>query len=317
VARSVARGSSTCSTTGARILVVEPDTTDASLITKKLARLGHDADHAGGVSDARTRLDGSRFDLVLAAETLPDGSALELLAGSPPLVLLTEEPRDEALRGAVDAGTLDVLVKDASLLPLLEVRVSRALAHAEDRRRLAHALDENRRLATANRLLAELSLKDPLTGVFNRRGFDEAVRREVSRTVRTKDELSLAYFDLDHFKTINDDHGHEAGDAVLRAFAEVLRHEARGLDVISRVGGDEFAALLPSATLHGALRYAERVRSTFESTTVPFGDEELSTTVSGGAAVCTGGYDFLKAADEHLYRAKAAGRNRVVALFEA
>jgi diguanylate cyclase (GGDEF)-like protein len=299
-----------------RILVVEADPSDAYVISRQLARLGYATERAGGVLEARRRLEAETFDLVLAADSIPDGNALDLLGEppQPPLVLLSEEPHEEAIRRAVAAGILDILVKDRHLLALLGVRVSRVLAHGADRRRLARALEENRHLAAANRVLAEMSLKDPLTGVFNRRGFDEAVRREVSRTARTNDDLSIAYFDLDHFKEINDDHGHEAGDAVLRAFAEVLRREARGLDVISRVGGDEFATLLPAATLNGALRYAERVRSSFETVTVPFEGDTLSTTVSGGAAVYTEGLEFLKTADEHLYRAKAAGRNRVVAL---
>jgi len=277
-------------------------------------RLGYEVRKAAQLSEARRMLDARCFDVVLAADTLPDGSPLELLGASPgtSVVLLSEDPRQQPMRRALDAGALDVLVKDSHLLPLLEVRLSRAVAHTVDRRRLAQALDENRRLAAANRLLAEISMKDPLTGVFNRRGFDEAVRREVSRSARSNEDLAIAYFDLDHFKEINDGHGHEAGDAVLRAFAAVLRREARGLDVISRVGGDEFATLLPSAGLTGALRYAERVRSAFEGVEIPFADSSLQTTVSGGAAVYTGGLEFLKAADEHLYRAKAAGRNRVV-----
>ncbi len=299
-----------------RILLVEADPNDSYLISRQLARVGYETESASRVSEARRRLEAESFDLVLAADSLPDGSALDLFGEppAPPLVLLSEDPHEEAIRRAVDAGIVDVVVKDRHLLALLDLRLSRVLAHSADRRRLARALEENRHLAGANRVLAEISLKDPLTGVFNRRGFDEAVRREVSRTARTNEELSIAYFDLDNFKEINDDHGHDAGDAVLRAFAEVLRREARGLDVISRVGGDEFATLLPAASLNGALRYAERVRSSFETVTVPFEGDALSTTVSGGAAVYTEGLEFLKTADEHLYRAKASGRNRVVAL---
>jgi two-component system, cell cycle response regulator len=299
-----------------RLLLVEPDGNDARLVARELGRKGYDVQLAGRLSEALSRLAVESFDLVLAADVLPDGSPLELLArpGPPPVVLLSEELHEERVRRALEAGTLDVLLKDGGLLPLLELRLSRVLAHRRDRERLADALEENRRLHTANRLLVEISMKDPLTGVFNRRGFDEALRREVSRASRAKDDLSVAYFDLDHFKSINDEHGHEAGDAVLRAFAEVLRHQARGLDVISRVGGDEFATLLPSAPLAGALRYAERVRSTFENVTVSYEGIPLSTTVSGGAAPYSDGMEFLRAADEHLYRAKAAGRNRIVAI---
>ena len=312
----MARSISPLEAVACRVLLVEPDPNDASLVARQLARLGYDTERASGLLEARRRLEAGGFDLVLAADALPDGSPLDLAGASPgsSLVVLAENAHEEAIRRSLDAGAIDVLVKDAQLLPLLAVRLSRAAAHNADRRLLAEALDENRRLAAANRTLAEMSLRDPLTGVFNRRGFDDAVQREVSRTHRTNEDLSIAYFDLDHFKAINDDHGHEAGDAVLCAFAEVLLREARRLDVISRVGGDEFATLLPAAPLEGALRYAERVRSAFEGVTVPFGASTLSTTVSGGAALYVEGRELLKTADEHLYRAKASGRNRVVAL---
>jgi diguanylate cyclase (GGDEF)-like protein len=301
-----------------RLLLVESDSNDAKLIVRHLEKCGAKVVCETSVADARRRLETEEFHLVLASEALPDGDALDLLPrpGGAPLALLAEEVTEELVDRVYGAGALDLFVKDAHLLKLLPPRVTRLLERVSEKKRLADVLEENRRLAAANRMLAEISMKDPLTGVFNRRGFDEALQREVSRAARAGAELSIAYFDLDSFKSINDDHGHEAGDLVLRHFADVLRREARGLDVIARVGGDEFAALLPAAPLAGALRYAERVRSGFESTSVPFRGRHLSTTVSGGAARFQGGPEFLQIADEYLYRAKAAGRNRVVALMD-
>jgi diguanylate cyclase (GGDEF)-like protein len=302
-----------------RLLLVEPEPGDARLLARKLLRSGFRTERAATLAGARQLLSEESFDIVVASDVLPDGLAAELALEQArvPVVILLDAPGEDRIRGAFAAGALDVLVKDGHLLPLLEVRLSRLVRQQAESRLLREVLDENERLLRCNRMLTELSLKDPLTNVLNRRGFDEAVRREVSRAVRSHEELGLAYFDLDHFKSINDDHGHEAGDAVLRNFAEILRREGRTLDVPARVGGDEFAALLPSADLGGALRYAERVRRRFEECTVPFAQVALATTVSGGAALFSeargGGQDLLKIADERLYRAKAEGRNRIIA----
>src|SRR5258706_11823772 len=107
----------------------------------------------------------------------------------------------------------------------------------------------------------------------------------MSRAGRNRQELALAFFDLDHFKTINDRFGHEAGDALLREFGGILSSQGPPVDVVPRLGGDEFAALLPPTPLHGALTFAERVRTVVAHHTVPYGANALTTTVSVRAAL--------------------------------
>jgi diguanylate cyclase (GGDEF)-like protein/PAS domain S-box-containing protein len=161
---------------------------------------------------------------------------------------------------------------------------------------------------------------DALTGVANRRHFDEVAARELDRATRLHDAVSLVVVDADHFKQVNDVHGHAAGDAVLAALARVLRQSAREVDLVARIGGEEFALLLPSTDLGGARTTAERVRLAVEQLTVRHEGALLRVTVSAGVAERApddtgqgeGMARLLARADAALYDAKARGRNRVV-----
>jgi diguanylate cyclase (GGDEF)-like protein/PAS domain S-box-containing protein len=156
---------------------------------------------------------------------------------------------------------------------------------------------------------------DHLTGIANRRTFFEAAELEMERWRRFPRPLSLIAIDADFFKKINDTWGHGAGDEVLRNLAQTLSANVREIDVVARLGGEEFAALLPSTDLEGAIRLAERFRSAVESQRVRSGDTDIRYTVSIGVASMEGGISgvdqLLKLADRALYAAKNAGRNRV------
>ncbi|ACB35800.1 diguanylate cyclase with PAS/PAC sensor [Leptothrix cholodnii SP-6] len=156
---------------------------------------------------------------------------------------------------------------------------------------------------------------DHLTGIANRRSFFEAAELELMRARQSPRPLSMILFDADHFKLINDRHGHHAGDAVLRHLAALLTANFRQVDVVARVGGEEFAVLLPSTGLHGAVRVANRLRQAVEAQTVEVDGVEIHCTVSGGVATMAAGLSgldaLMKCADQALYAAKAAGRNRI------
>jgi diguanylate cyclase (GGDEF)-like protein len=178
-------------------------------------------------------------------------------------------------------------------LRALALALSNALRHAE----LVHELEQ-------------LSLADPLTGVGNRRAFDEAVAEELARARRTGAPLGLVMLDVDHFKRFNDRHGHQAGDDVLVAVARVLGEVARAEDRACRVGGEEFAILLPGADETASAAVAERIRAGVASAAAA---EPI--TVSLGVAATRGEHDaaaLFAQADGRLYAAKEAGRNRVV-----
>ena len=154
---------------------------------------------------------------------------------------------------------------------------------------------------------------DPLTGLFNRRGFSELTSRMIAREEKADRPVTVLIFDIDHFKSVNDRFGHAAGDEILKLFANVLVHTLRITDIVGRVGGEEFAAVLP-CSIEEAVGAAERVRTVFAGAGVQINDAPLSTSVSIGVAGGPPGTDInamLASADTALYRAKRGGRNRV------
>ncbi len=157
---------------------------------------------------------------------------------------------------------------------------------------------------------------DALTGLANRRSLIAALNRDVARAVRMHEPYALMMVDIDHFKAVNDGHGHQAGDKVLCHVAQVLRSRLRAQDMVGRYGGEEFLVLLPDTPLPGALELAESLRQAVEQSSCAHGGHEIAVTVSVG--VCAGrlepsdGWDTLiHLADRALYAAKAAGRNRI------
>ena len=158
------------------------------------------------------------------------------------------------------------------------------------------------------RLTAE-SRVDPLTGLLNRRGLEERFGVEIARAVRDGRPLAVVAIDVDHFKRINDEHGHQAGDRALVWLSSLLCEQTRGADIVARVGGEEFVIVLPGADGPSTLEFAERLRHVIEDA-----DAELPMTISAGVASALApstAHTLLGAADRALYAAKHAGRNRV------
>ncbi len=169
------------------------------------------------------------------------------------------------------------------------------------------------------RQLFESSTRDALTGTYNRQHFDERLDSEVAYAVRHKTVVSLVLFDLDHFKQVNDRHGHQAGDAVLSHTAGLVHPRLRVEDVFARYGGEEFAIILRSIDLPGAARVGERIRTAVSAKPAMHDGQLIPVTLSAGAASlgCSTeetAAELLAAADRRLYLAKGAGRNRVVSM---
>ena len=157
---------------------------------------------------------------------------------------------------------------------------------------------------------------DTLTGLFNYRHFSEALDREIERSKRSGRPTGLIMVDLDHFKQVNDQYGHEAGNVVLQDVSALLRAATRKLDIPCRYGGEEFAVILPSTDLLTSGQVAERLRHMIESDPIDIGDTHLSVTASLGVDVYSHFHDesqdaFVKRVDDLLYKAKRGGRNRV------
>jgi diguanylate cyclase (GGDEF)-like protein len=161
-----------------------------------------------------------------------------------------------------------------------------------------------------------LTILDGLTGVHNKRFFLEFLDREISRASRHQTPLALVMFDVDHFKKVNDTHGHLAGDAVLKELCRRIKPRVRREDLLARYGGEEFACVLPDTTYEGAYSFAEKVRQLIEREPVAHDELRLPITISLGVSVTARGEQIdapalIRRADEKLYEAKRGGRNRV------
>ena len=177
-----------------------------------------------------------------------------------------------------------------------------------------------KRRSTAENQLARLASVDGLTGLGNRRRFDEVFANEWHRAQRTRTPIALLMIDADNFKAYNDAHGHQAGDAALASLAACIANGAtRASDLCARYGGEEFAVLLPGETVEGAIRIAEEIRASVLSLRAQQqGRPDMSPTVSVGVAAMTpqaglAPHDLIRSADLALYEAKHQGRDRSVA----
>ncbi|MDO5611021.1 MAG: GGDEF domain-containing protein [Pseudomonadota bacterium] len=163
----------------------------------------------------------------------------------------------------------------------------------------------------------QLAVQDPLTGLSNRRHFIDVVEHAIARAARHAQPLAFCIIDIDHFKSINDVHGHLEGDRVLRDVADTLRSLLRANDILGRIGGEEFGLLLPETGPEAALEIAERLRVAVQQAACEAGSSALGVTISIGMATLGGDMQtrssLMASADAALYRAKAAGRNRVCA----
>jgi len=166
-----------------------------------------------------------------------------------------------------------------------------------------------------NEELSRLAMLDPLTGVFNRRTFETHAQNAIAQAQRNGLALSLLAVDIDHFKRVNDEFGHEGGDLALQRVVDLLQQGLSDGEILSRIGGEEFAVLIPDADEAAASRTAERLRRHLERSTVNVDGRELTLHISAGVATLAPGMDnlsaLLRAADRALYAAKRAGRNRI------
>lgn len=182
--------------------------------------------------------------------------------------------------------------------------------------KLRHRLsDSNRQLKEAADRAEEIAMRDVLTGAYNRRHLLDVLRREISRAQRVGAPLAVCLMDIDRFKSVNDNWGHAAGDAVLRHFATLASAGLRAVDVFGRFGGEEFLLILPDTDAHGAAAVAERIRAAVEQGAfpgVPAGHQLTVTIGVAGRSREETGDALLARADLALYRGKDAGRNRVV-----
>lgn len=227
------------------------------------------------------------------------------------LILLTAQESKADLIAGLEAGADEYLVKPVNEAELrVRLKIAQRILNLE--RSLKQSLEE----------LRHLSVKDPLTELYNRRFLAERLSQEIMRAARYDRNLSLIMLDLDHFKSVNDRYGHAVGDGVLMACAGMLQDVVRqDLDWAVRYGGEEFLLILPETDHAGALVVAERLREQFASAPLTVGEFEIAQTASFGVSTyphhrrgALAAETLLEAADRALYQAKNSGRNQVCAL---
>ncbi|MFQ1003592.1 diguanylate cyclase [Modestobacter sp. SSW1-42] len=253
---------------------------------------------AGGTPEPGTllHLAQERGSTVLATLTAPDPWVDEVLGGAARVIVVPF-----ALEGQ-GSGTLS-FADDARSGSRIE---QRRVGVAEQA--VAHAATAFARVALLEHL-QQSALTDGLTGVANRRAFDTALEREVTTAVRADAALAVVIIDLDHFKSLNDSYGHQAGDDVLRAVGAALRSCVRRGDVVARYGGEEFALVLPGASVDDAVEVADRVRAALRDITGPR-TVTASLGIASRASAGDTGAELLAAADAALYSAKGSGRDQ-------
>ncbi len=259
-------------------------------------------------------------DLILMDLFMPKITGIEvckILKSNPkfleiPIIFLTASHETSHLIQAFDAGAADYITKPFNL-PELFARVRTHLELKMTRDQLKEALEEQQKLTQK---LEKLATIDSLTEIANRRYFLDLANKELQRSQRYGQEFSLLMLDLDYFKTVNDSYGHSIGDQVLKKMTETTIHCLRNVDIFGRLGGEEFAILLPETCTNQAQYVAERIRQNIEQISVYIQDFFVKITVSIGISIYHQGdekiEDILKRADRALYQAKAQGRNRVI-----
>ena len=294
-----------------KILLIDDDERQQLLLQMHLGKFRRDTFELEYVSTYEAglqRLLSGSHAVCLLDYHLGDRDGLELLRESriagceTPVIMLTADDSEDVDIAAMEAGAVDYLVKTTVNPRLLE-------------RALRYALKMGETLAQ----LRQLAQRDALTGLHNRREFQRILEEEWDRSVRFKRPFTLVMVDIDHFKKINDTHGHQVGDEVLRHVASLLGGQARNVDRVARYGGEEFAVIMIETDKSRAIAGIQRLGALLAETpcVVPVSNLTIEVTLSAGVATsledANSSSDLVAAADKALYAAKKAGRNRIVA----
>ena len=313
---------------GRRVLVADDDRAVLSLLVDGLAAEGYELAQAHDGANALARIRDFKPDLILLDVEMPGLSGVEVCRivkanpadsafGFVPVLLMTA--RSAGKVEGLELGADDYLIKPVDIAEL-SARVKSMLrlkALQDELSQKCRDLDRiNRDLERKSLELEQLARVDPLTGLHNRRFFEERFYVEFLRSQRYRVPLACLMLDIDHFKSVNDRHSHQAGDKALKELALAMRRTLRDVDLLARYGGEEFVAVLPETSPGDAQLVAERLRAGVEALSFQHDGLALTITVSIGVSTypVPGLADpeaLLRAADDALYKAKELGRNRV------
>jgi diguanylate cyclase (GGDEF)-like protein len=293
------------------ILVVDDDEMVRDVVVESIKAVGFSVDVCGNGAEALLRNETQHYDLIITDMRLPGVDGLTLIKklkadqSNTDVMVITGFGTVENAVECMKAGAVEYLIKPFTV-DQIQVAVKRALE-----------VRELRRQAKEREFYKELSYVDALTGVRNRRYFDEALAAELDQSCRSGSSLVLLLIDIDDFKLYNDMNGHQRGDEALAKIGELFKSTCRGYDIVTRYGGEEFAILFPGVTIENALVLAQRVLQEVRKTKFEGADKlpSGSLTVSIGVACCPvhahSAKDLVRCADQALYDAKRAGKNMV------
>jgi len=293
--------------------LIDDDVALRRVLAAVIRQSGDVAVEARTFAEGQVLLDEYPWDIAIIDRSLPDGDGLDFCraiekgaASHRMIVVLSAFGEREDRLAGFDAGADEYLPKG---LDLVEIRTRlRAM-----RRSVSRHKDILSRLVSVE----QMSLLDGLTGVYNHRFFETALKRQVRTALRHERPLTLAMVDIDHFKRVNDTLGHRVGDSVLTDVSTVIAQHVRSNDEVARYGGEEFAILMPDLLAQDALSIAESIRTAVAEHETPHASGRIRVTISVGLAGLPGNRvqspaELADAADRALYAAKAKGRNRVV-----
>jgi two-component system cell cycle response regulator len=298
----------------ARILIVESDGFAAARMAETLQPIAHSVTRATNCAEAQALLDGAT-ELIIASLSIPGSDSLRIVSQCRaneafrqlPILLIAEEADLPRLAKGLDLGANDYLIRPVDRNELLARTATQVR-----RKRLQDRLQESYQRSLA------LALTDELTGLYNRRFLFAHLDELIERVNKGGISAAILLFDIDHFKYVNDTRGHPAGDDVLRELAARTTNSVRSVDLVARLGGEEFVVVMPETDLAVAAAVAERLRQAVarEPFTVRSSGDRLPVTISiGVTAISEKGDDrdqVLKRADQALYSAKSGGRNLTI-----
>lgn len=291
---------------GSTVLVVDDNPQNLQVVGNLLNPLGFHLQFVVGGERVVDVASAEKPDLILLDIHMPKIDGFEVcrrLQGRPetreiPVIFLTAAYKDEeSIVKGFEAGAVDYVTKPF----FREELVARIRTHLQLKRYKEHLL--------------ELSITEPLTGLFNRRRMNERLTEEWTRVQRNGSCFAVVLGDVDRFKSFNDTYGHTCGDLVLKGIAKVLQDSIRGQDMVGRWGGEEFLVMLPETTIDGAFTLAEKLRAAVQDHPWRCDSQTMAVTITFGVACCDASVEpdeCVRRADAALYQGKDAGRNRVV-----
>jgi len=300
---------------GASILVVEDKSFEQSKIAETLAQDDHHATIVTGGLEAMERIAEKEYDVLMISIDMENEDGIRLCshlksnerARNVPILMVADENEMQRIAHGLEIGAHDYILRP------IDKNELRARIRTQIRRKRFHE-----KLRSSYEMSLSMALTDSLTGLYNRRYLEVHLERILQKSKENNKSIAVLMLDIDHFKSVNDTHGHGAGDEVLKVFSARLMDKLRSFDLVARMGGEEFVVILPDATEQRSYIVAERLRRAIADEPIPAKVEggmlSISTSIGGVIAQPNEGTmeEILKRADKCLYEAKESGRNCIV-----